>query len=406
MSLVRWIDDRFPLSHFVKSELTGYQTPANLNYWWNFGSLAGFILVLQIVTGLFLSMHYKADASLAFDSVDYIMREVNYGWLIRYLHAAGATAFFVVIYIHILRGIYCSSYRRPREVLWWSGLALLLLIMGAAFMGYLLPWGQMSYWGAQVITNLFGTIPLIGDDIVILLRGDFTVGDATLTRFFALHYMIPFLIVFAVGLHLVTLHWVKSTNPSGYTLQRESDTIPFHPFYTVKDMFGLMIFLVIFCALVFFKPGFFMEAENFIPANPLQTPAHIVPEWYFLPFYAILRAVPNLTGGVVAMVAAILILAFLPYLDRSRIPGGAINRPIFRFMFLILAIDVVVLTYIGAQPPEGAVVLVGQGATLIYFAFFALLPWVSKWEERWLLSRSLPNPVKENVDKTVTIGKR
>jgi len=406
MKIVNWIDARFPLTPFIKHELTEYQTPANLNYWWNFGSLAGFILVLQIVTGLFLAMHYKADTSLAFDSVDYIMREVNFGWLIRYLHSTGASAFFVIIYIHMLRGLYYGSYRKPREMLWWSGIALLLLMMGAAFMGYLLPWGQMSFWGAQVITNLFNTIPFIGPDIVLLLRGDFTVGDATLTRFFALHYLIPFLIVGLVVVHLVTLHWVKSTNPSGYTLQRESDKIPFHPYYTVKDMFGLFVFLAIFTAYVFFDPEFWIAPENYVPANPLQTPSHIVPEWYFLPFYAILRAVPHLTMGVVAMVGAILILAALPYLDRSRFAGGGVNRPFYRLMFIFLVLDLCVLTWVGKQPPEGSMVLIGQLATASYFLFFIALPFVSKWEERWLLARCIPEPVKENLDKPVSLGKR
>ena len=406
MKIVNWIDARFPLTPFIKHELAEYKTPANLNYWWNFGSLAGFILVLQIITGLFLAMHYKADTSLAFDSVEYIMREVNYGWLIRYLHSTGASAFFAILYIHILRGLYYGSYRKPREMLWWSGIALLFLVMGAAFMGYLLPWGQMSFWGAQVITNLFGTIPVIGPDIVLLLRGDFTVGDATLTRFFALHYLIPFLIVGLVVIHLVTLHWVKSTNPAGYTLQRESDAIPFHPYYTIKDMFGLMVFLIIFSAFVFFKPDFFIESDNYIPANPLQTPTHIVPEWYFLPFYAILRAVPSLEGGVIAMAGAILILAFMPYLDRSRIPGGGANRPIYRLMFILFVIDVVVLTYVGKNPPEGMLVITGQIATVLYFAFFAAMPFVSKWEEKKLLAKSIPAPVKENLDKPVTLGKR
>ncbi len=406
MKIINWIDARFPLTPFIKHELTEYKTPANLNYWWNFGSLAGFILMLQIITGLFLAMHYKADTTMAFDSVEYIMREVNFGWLIRYLHSTGAAAFFAILYIHILRGLYYGSYRKPREMLWWSGIALLFLVMGAAFMGYLLPWGQMSFWGAQVITNLFGVIPFIGDDIVLLLRGDFSVGDATLTRFFALHYLIPFLIVGLVVIHLVTLHWVKSTNPSGHSLQRESDAVPFHPYYTIKDLFGLMVFLLIFLGFVFFSPGFFIEADNYIPANPLQTPAHIVPEWYFLPFYAILRAIPNLELGVVAMVASILILAFMPYLDRSRIPGGGTNRPIYRLMFVIFLIDIVVLTYVGKKPPEGALVLIGQIATVVYFGFFAAMPFISKWEEKWLLSKSIPEPVKENLGKPITLGKR
>lgn len=396
MKIVNWIDTRFPLTPFVKHELTEYQTPANLNYWWNFGSLAGFILVLQILTGLFLTMHYKADTALAFDSIEYIMREVNYGWLLRYLHTTGASFFFIILYIHILRGLYYASYTKPREILWWSGIALLFMVMGAAFMGYLLPWGQMSFWGAQVITNLFGTIPFIGPDIVLLLRGDFTVGDATLTRFFALHYLIPFLIVGLVVIHLATLHWVKSSNPTGIAV-KEEDKIPFHPYYTVKDMYGLMVFLTIFCAAVFFIPGSFIEADNYIPANPMQTPPHIVPEWYFLPFYAILRAVPHLAGGVVAMAVSILILAAMPYLDRSRIPGGGANRPFYRMLFAALLVDILVLTYVGKMPPNGILVPIGQVATVFYFLFFAAMPFVSKWEERWLLARDIPQEIKDAI---------
>lgn len=392
--LIAWIDQRFPLTTFVKRELTDYPTPRNLSYWWGFGFLAGFVLVLQIVTGVFLAMHYKADAALAFDSIQHLMREVNYGWLLRYLHSTGASAFFAVIYIHMARTLYYGSYRAPRELLWWSGQALLLLLMASAFMGYLLPWGQMSYWGAQVITELFRATPFIGDQVVLWLRGDFAVGDATLTRFFALHYLFPFLIFGVVVVHLIALHTVKSSNPSGINLA-DKDNVPFHPYFTAKDLFGLGAYLIVFCVFVFFLPDTFLEANNNVPANPMQTPPHIVPEWYFLPFYAILRAIPDMLGGVVAMVLSVLIFALMPFLDRSQIPGGARYRPAYRAMFYIFALDVLVLGYVGTQPPTGLTMPLGQAATFVYFGLFMLLPFVSIREERWLRARGLPPALQE-----------
>jgi len=394
--MIQWIDQRFPLSSFIKHDLVEYPTPRNLNYWWNFGFLAGFVLVLQIITGIFLAMHYKPDASLAFDSVDHIMREVNYGWLIRYMHAVGASAFFAVIYIHMARTLYYGSYRAPRELMWWSGQVLLLALMATAFMGYLLPWGQMSFWGAQVITSLFGATPFFGDEIVLWLRGDFAVGDATLTRFFALHYLFPFIISAIVIIHLIALHHVKSSNPSGINLTAKNN-IPFHPYFTVKDLFGLGVFLIIYSYFVFFNPEFFIEAENNQPANPLQTPPHIVPEWYFLPFYAILRSVPDLLGGVIAMGLSVMIFAAMPFLDRSKIPGGAKYRPIYRVLFYIFIIDVALLGYIGTRPPTDLWTLVGQIATLIYFATFIFLPFLSKYEEKWLRKKGLPPVVEELI---------
>jgi len=394
--VIAWIDQRFPLSAFIKNELTDYPTPRNLSYWWNFGFLAGFMLVLQIVSGVFLAMHYKPDVSLAFDSVQHIMREVNYGWLLRYMHAVGASAFFIVIYIHMARTLYYGSFRAPRELMWWSGQALLLLLMATAFMGYLLPWGQMSYWGAQVITSLFRATPWVGDHLVLWLRGDYVVGDATLNRFFALHYLVPFFIVGMVLIHLVALHHVKSSNPSGINLAAK-DNIPFHPYFTAKDFFGLGVFLIVFCGFVFFKPEFFMEPVNNVPANPLQTPAHIEPEWYFLPFYAILRAIPDKLGGVVAMVLSIMIFAAMPYLDRSKLPGGARFRPIYRISFYIFIADVAVLSYVGAHPPGGVLAEVGRVATFLYFAVFLLLPLVSKKEEAWLRARGLPSELEALV---------
>ncbi len=405
--MMEWIDERFPLSAFIKKELTGYPTPRNLSSWWNFGFLAGFMLLLQIVTGIFLAMHYKPDADLAFGSIEYIMRDVNYGWLLRYIHSTGASAFFAIIYIHMARSLYYACYHRPRELMWWSGQVLLLLLMATAFMGYLLPWGQMSYWGAQVITNLFRATPLIGDQVVLWLRGDYAIGDATLTRFFVLHYLFPFLIFGMVFMHLVALHYVKSSNPTGIELPKEQQ-IPFHPYFTVKDLYGLGLFLIIFCAFVFFYPDLFIEPENNIPANPLQTPPHITPEWYFLPFYAILRSIPDMLGGVIAMTLSVLIFAALPYLDRTRIPGGGRYRPLYRSMFYVFCIDIGVLAYVGAQPPDDTTTLVGQVATFVYFALFTLLPFVSRWEERRLLaSGRLPQAVLDYMaDEEAGRGRR
>jgi len=387
--VIGWVDKRFPLTSFIKHELTEYPTPRNLSFWWNFGSLAGIVLVIQLVTGIFLAMHYKPDVALAFDSVEHIMRDVNYGWLIRYMHSTGASAFFLVIFIHMARTLYYGSYRAPRELMWWSGQVLLLLLMAVAFMGYLLPWGQMSYWGAQVITSLFGAMPFYGDEIVIWLRGDFTVSNATLTRFFALHYLIPFIITGFVIIHLVALHSVRSSNPSGINLA-DKDNIPFHPYFTIKDLFGLTVFLAIFSYFTFFIPNLVIEPDNYIPANPMQTPAHIVPEWYFLPFYAILRAVPDLVGGVIAMGVSVMIFAAMPYLDRSTIPGGAVYRPIYRIMFYLFFVDILILGYVGAKPPEGFLVPLGQVATFFYFVPFFALPFVSVKEEQWLRKKGLP----------------
>jgi len=396
--IITWIDQRFPLTSFVKHELTDYPTPRNLSYWWNFGFLAGFILVLQVATGIFLAMHYKADVTLSFDSIQHIMRNVNYGWLLRYMHAVGASAFFFVIFTHMARTLYYGSYRAPRELLWWTGQGLLLLLMATAFMGYLLPWGQMSFWGATVITNLFRATPFIGDQVVIWLRGDFTVGDATLTRFFSLHYLFPFLIIGAVVIHLVALHSVKSSNPSGINLA-DKDNIPFHPYFTIKDLYGLGIFLIIYSVFVFFIPDTLIEPANNIPANPMRTPNHIVPEWYFLPFYAILRSVPNMLGGVLAMGLSVMIFAFMPFLDRSRIPGGARFRPIYKIQFYLFMLDMLVLGYVGYVQPTEHTMVIGQVATLCYFGSFFLIPFVSKAEERWLIKRGLPAEITALIKK-------
>ena len=402
-NIMTWIDKRFPLTSFVKHELTGYPTPRNLSYWWNFGFLAGIILMLQVATGIFLAMHYKADVALSFDSIQHIMRDVNYGWLLRYMHATGASAFFFVIFVHMARTLYYGSYRAPRELLWWTGQGLLLMLMATAFMGYLLPWGQMSFWGATVITNLFRVTPFFGEQVVMWLRGDFTVGDATLTRFFSLHYLFPFLIIGGVIVHLVALHSVKSSNPSGIDLA-DKDNIPFHPYFTIKDLYGLGVFLMVYSVLVFFMPDSLIEPANNIPANPMMTPNHIVPEWYFLPFYAILRSVPNMVGGVLAMGLSVMMFAFMPFLDRSRIPGGAHYRPIYRLQYYLFLIDMLVLGYVGYMPPTGStIVIVGQVATFCYFASFFVVPFVSKAEERWLIKRGLPADIvalmeREKID--------
>ncbi len=395
--VINWIDKRFPLTSFVKHELTGYPTPRNLSYWWNFGFLAGIVLVLQVATGIFLAFQYKADIGLAFDSIQHIMREVNYGWLLRYMHAMGASAFFFVIFVHMARTLYYGSYRAPRELLWWTGQGLLLLLMATAFMGYLLPWGQMSYWGATVITNLFRATPFIGDQVVIWLRGDYVVGDDTLTRFFSLHYLFPFLILGAVVIHLVALHTVKSSNPSGIDLA-DKDNIPFHPYFTAKDLYGLGLFLMVYSVFVFFIPDSLIEPANNVPANPLMTPNHIVPEWYFLPFYAILRSVPSLVGGVLAMGLSVMIFAFMPFLDRSRIPGGARYRPFWRIQFYLFLVDMLVLGYVGFVPPTSQTIVIGQIATVWYFCSFFFLPYISKAEERWMIKRGLPAEVAHLIE--------
>ena len=391
--IARWIDHRLPVFTFLHHEMHEYPTPKNLNYWWNFGSLAGITLVIMIVTGIILSMHYTAHVDHAFQSVERIMRDVNYGWLIRYIHANGASFFFIVVYIHIFRGLYYGSYKAPRELLWILGVVILLLMMATAFMGYVLPWGQMSFWGATVITNLFSAIPLVGESIVTLLWGGFSVDNPTLNRFFSLHYLLPFVIVGVVVLHIVALHRFGSNNPLGIDVRGEQDTVSFHPYYTVKDMFGLSAFLTIMAAIVFFLPNSMGHPDNYIPANPMVTPAHIVPEWYFLPFYAILRAVPDKLLGVLAMFAAIGVLFILPWLDRSPV-RSATFRPIYKIMFWVFLVDCVALTYLGAKPAEGIYVILSRLCTVYYFFhFIILLPALSIFET----PRSLPRSIGKSV---------
>ncbi|MBU0726561.1 MAG: cytochrome b N-terminal domain-containing protein [Alphaproteobacteria bacterium] len=394
--VIRWIDHRLPVFSFMNHELNEYPTPKNLNYFWNFGSLAGVTLVVMLVTGITLAMHYTAHTDYAFDSVERIMRDVNYGWLIRYIHMNGASMFFIVVYIHIFRGLYYGSYKAPREILWGLGVLILLAMMATAFMGYVLPWGQMSFWGATVITNLFSAIPLIGESIVTWMWGGFSVDNPTLNRFFALHYLLPFVIVGLVVLHLVALHRFGSNNPLGIDTKGPQDSLPFHPYYTIKDTFGMGVFFTIFAAFVFFAPNYMGHPDNYIPANPLVTPAHIVPEWYFLPFYAILRSVPDKLGGVLLMFGAIAVLFVLPWLDRSPVRSSTF-RPLHKQFFWILVLDCIVLGYIGAMPAEGIYLVIGRVATAYYFAhFLILLPLLGVFEK--------PRPLPSSISKPVTGG--
>src|SRR5678815_3137282 len=390
--VVRWIDYRLPIFTFLNHELHEYPTPRNLNYLWNFGSLAGIVLVILIGTGIVLAMHYVPTAGGAFNSVEHIMRDVNYGWLIRYLHTTGASMFFAVVYIHIFRGLYYGSYKAPRELLWGLGVISLLLMMATAFFGYTLPWGQMSFWGATVITNLFSAIPVVGDSIVTWLWGGFTVGDPTLNRFFALHYLLPFVIVAVVGLHLVGLHQFGSNNPTGIDAKGTGDTIPFHPYYTGKDLFGLAVFFLVFGWFIFYEPDTLLNADNYIPANPGVTPPHIVPEWYLLPFYAILRSIPDKLFGVVAMLSSILVLFLLPWRDTSPVRSGR-YRPMFKVFYWLLVADCVLLTYAGGQPPEGSWLMISRIGAAYYFAhFLVILPLVGIIEHPLPLPKSISQP--------------
>lgn len=387
-----WIDKRFPLTETWRHHLSEYFAPKNLNFWSFFGSLAILTLVIQIVTGLWLAMNYKPDATLAFASVEYIMRDVEWGWLIRYMHSTGASAFFIVIYLHIFRGLLWGSYRKPRELLWIIGVVIYLVLMATAFFGYLLPWGQMSYWGAQVIVNLFAAVPIIGDDLSVWVRGDYVISDATLNRFFAFHFLLPFLLAGLVFLHIVALHHVGSNNPDGIEIKdgpkgnrwsdkAPADGIPFHPYYTVKDILGAIVFLALFSVVVFFMPtfgGLFLETPNFEPANPMLTPEHIAPVWYFTPFYAMLRAVPPMWGsqfpGVVVMFGAILILFLLPWLDRSPVKSIRYKGPIFKWATGIFVVSFISLAWLGIQPASELYTLLARIFTVLYFAYFLLMP--------------------------------
>ncbi|WP_114912432.1 cytochrome b [Acidibrevibacterium fodinaquatile] len=391
--VINWIDTRMPVFTMMQKEYGSFPTPKNFNYFWNFGALAMVNLVLMIVTGVFLAMNYTPNSMLAFDSVERIMRDVNWGWLIRYAHMNGASMFFIVVYVHIFRGLYYGSYKAPRELLWMLGVVILLLMMATAFMGYVLPWGQMSYWGATVITNLFSAIPLVGKAIVTWLWGGFAVDNPTLNRFFSLHYLLPFVIVGVVFLHVVALHITGSNNPLGIEVKTPQDTIPFHPYYTIKDSVGICVFFIVLALLVFFAPNFFASPDNYIPANPLQTPAEIVPEWYFLPFYAILRSVPNKLGGVMMMFGSIAVLFVLPWLDTSPVRSARF-RPIYRQLFWLLVISVFALGAVGAHRPQGIWVVIGRLATLYYFLhFLVILPILGKLERPLPLPESISRPV-------------
>ncbi|WP_294391760.1 cytochrome b/b6 [uncultured Sphingomonas sp.] len=399
--LMKWLDVRLPLPRLVYNAVgAGYPVPRNLNYFWNFGVLSGLALTIQIVTGIVLAMHYATNAGVAFGSVEAIMRDVNAGWLLRYAHANGASMFLAVVYIHIFRGLYYGSYKAPREMVWLIGVVIFLLIMATAFMGYVLPWGQMSFWGAQVITGFFSAIPIVGEPIHTLLLGGFAPDNAALNRFFSLHYLLPFVIAGCIILHIWALHIPGSNNPTGVDVKGPQDTVPFHPYYTAKDGFGVGVFLTVFALFLFFQPNLLGHPDNYIEANPLSTPAHIVPEWYFLPFYAILKAftgdflgIPAKLWGVMAMFGAILLLFFLPWIDRSPV-RSAHYRPVYKWFFWALVLDVLVLGYVGQAEPTATVVIVSQLCAGYYFAhFLIILPFVSAMER----PLPMPNSISESV---------
>jgi ubiquinol-cytochrome c reductase cytochrome b/c1 subunit len=395
----KWLESRLPILGLMHSSFIVFPNPRNLNYWWTFGGILSFMLVSQIITGVVLAMHYTANSDLAFASVEHIMRDVNYGWLLRYWHANGASMYFLAIYIHIFRGMYYGSYKAPREVLWLLGFIIYLLSMATAFMGYVLPWGQMSFWGATVITSLFSAIPLVGDAITTWLWGGYSVDNATLNRFYSLHYLLPFMIAGVVVLHIWALHVPGSNNPAGIEPKTEKDTLSFHPYFTAKDGFALACFLVFYAWFAFYIPNYLGHADNYIEANPLKTPPHIVPEWYYLPFYAILRSIPSKLGGFLAMFGAVLILAALPWLDSSKVKSGS-YRPLFRIFFWVFVVDAVLLGYIGSKPPEGGYVIAGRILTAYYFIhFLVILPLLSRFEK----TRPLPASIADAVlDKTET----
>jgi ubiquinol-cytochrome c reductase cytochrome b subunit len=393
--LIHWIDQRFPLLSLWKEHMAEYYAPKNFNFWYYFGSLALLVLVNQLVTGIFLTMSYKPSAAEAFGSIEYIMRDVEWGWLIRYLHSTGASAFFIVVYLHMFRSLLYGSHRRPRELLWIFGCLIFLALMAESFMGYVLPWGNMSYWGAQVIVSLFGSLPVIGQSLVDWIRGDYVIADATLNRFFALHVAaLPLALIFLVIAHILALHEVGSNNPDGIEIKEYKgkdgiplDGIPFHPYYTVKDIVGVAVFLLLFCGVIFFSPalgGVFLEDANFEPANPLQTPPHIAPVWYFTPFYAMLRAVPSFAGtqvwGVLVMGASIVVLFFLPWLDRSPVKSIRYRGPIYKVALALFSVAFIVLGVCGMRPPLGIYPLLARIGTALYFAFFLLMPWYSRMD--------------------------
>ena len=386
-----WVDRRFPLSRLWHEHLAGYYAPKNFNFWYFFGSLALLLLVIQLLTGIWLTMNYKPSADGAFASVEYIMRDVEWGWLVRYIHSTGASAFFVVIYLHMYRALLYGSYKRPRELLWLFGMALYMLLMAEAFLGYLLPWGQMSYWGAQVIVNLFSAVPIIGDELAVWIRGDYTISDVTLNRFFSLHVIaVPLLLVVMSALHVMALHEVGSNNPDGIEIKKRKnakgvpeDGIPFHPYYTVKDIFGAAVFFIIFFAVVFFAPtfgGLFLEPANFEPADPLKTPEHIAPVWYFTPFYSILRAVPGKFFGAVLMGSSVMMFFLLPWLDRSPVRSIRYRGWMFKLALALFTVSFLMLGWIGLQPADTTITMLARVFTVIYFLFFILMPFYTRWD--------------------------
>lgn len=409
--LVKWFDQRLPILSLLHGTLVDYPTPKNLNYWWNFGSLAGFCLVVQMVTGIVLAMHYTPTAAEAFGSVEHIVRDVNYGWLLRALHANTSSLFFAVVYIHIFRGLYYGSYRAPREMLWILGVVILILMMATAFMGYVLPWGQMSFWAATVITNIFSAVPVFGESIVSWLWGGFAVSDPTLNRFYSFHYVLPFVIVAVVVFHIWALHIPGSGNPLGIEVKGPQDQVKFHPYYTAKDSFGLAVFVLVLGAFVFYNPDLMGHPDNYIPANPMITPEHIVPEWYFLPFYAMLRSVTFDISipftdivlidakllGVIAMFGSIFVLFLLPWLDRSKVRSARF-RPIYKWLFWVLILDCILLGYVGSQGAEGLMTVIGLAGTIYYFLhFLVFLPFLGKFEKTLPLPESISNPVIKPV---------
>ncbi len=390
---LQWFEKRLPLIGLIHSSFIAYPTPRNLNYWWTFGGILSFMLGVQIVTGVILAMHYTPHVDMAFNSVESIVRDVNYGWLLRYLHSNGASMFFIAVYIHMLRGLYYGSYKAPREVLWILGVIIYLLMMATGFMGYVLPWGQMSFWGATVITNLFSAIPYVGESIVTLLWGGYAVGNPTLNRFFSLHYLLPFVIAGVVVLHVWALHVVGQNNPAGVEPKTEKDMVPFTPYATIKDGFGIVCFMIFYAWFVFYIPNYLGDPDNYIPANPGVTPAHIVPEWYYLPFYAILRSIPSKLGGVIAMFSAIIVLAFLPWLDSAKTRSSK-YRPLAKQFFWIFVAVCILLGWLGGKPAEGVYIIAGRVLTFCYFAYFLIvLPILSRIET----PRAVPNSIADDV---------
>ena len=393
----KWVNDRLPLVSMLEGAFLKHPYPKNLSYFWNFGSIAGIALVIQIITGIFLAMHYVPNTSLAFDSIEHIMRDVNYGWLIRYMHSNGASMFFLAVFIHMFRGLYYGSYKEPREIIWILGVVIFLLMIITGFMGYVLPWGQMSFWGATVITNLVATIPVIGEPVLTLLLGGYSVDNPTLNRFFSLHYLLPFVIFGVVILHIWALHVTGNNNPTGIEVKDSKDTISFHPYYTVKDLFAYVVFLLMFCYFIFYNPNILGHPDNYIEADPMLTPAHIVPEWYLLPFYAILRAVPDKLMGVLLMFGSIVVLFFLPWLDTMKVKSAR-YRPLYKIFFLFFVIFCLLLGYLGAKPPEGIYLLLSRVSTIYYFAFFlVIMPILSRIEKPSPMPIGISNPATNNT---------